>query len=415
MNSKTQIGSELARRSARFRSLKEMSVARVTQLLDAFEAGYMRDAAMLWETLEHRDDLLRAVVSKRKKSVARHGWVVLPMEGLDETQRPEAEAQVAALEYFYRNLEAENALDLNERGGFGLLTRQMMDAVGKKYAVHEMVWQPRRVNGKTRLTARFRFVPLPFFENTQGELRFVREEWALEGKPLEPGSWMVTVGEGLMRASSLAWSIKNTVLSAWANFCDHNGTPGVVARSSATRGSDEWKALEECLEQLHSGLSAIHGVNDEVTVLDMAPGGSAPFPLLVDRLDRMLAVLWRGADLSTISRDRGYGASLQERETCALEEDDAWMLTETLRRQVDEWVIRYTFGPGAKPLAGIKILVTPRECTATDIQIDEFLLKHGAPLAVEETMHRYGRKPAVTPQPVLQAGEARTEVKTSKH
>jgi hypothetical protein len=126
-------------------------------------------------------------------------------------------------------------------------------------------------------------------------------------------------------------------------------------------------------------------------VVDLLAGGNMPFPKLVERMDRMMATLWRGADLSTLSRDRGYGASLQEKETCALEEDDAEMLTETLNRYVDEWVIKYVFGDKVRPLAQVKVLVSPRECTAADLQVDEFLLRHGAPLGIEATMNRYGR------------------------
>src|SRR2546423_13363938 len=114
-----------------------------------------------------------------------------------------------------------------------------------------------------------------------------------------------------------------------------------------------------------------------------------------------MATLWRGADLSTLSRDRGYGASLQEKETCALEEDDAEMLTETLNRYIDEWVIRYVFGEDVKPLAHVKVLVSPRECTTADIQIDQFLLQSGAPLSIQETMNRYGRAVPKPGEPIL--------------
>src|SRR6185436_4360872 len=49
------------------------------------------------------------------------------------------------------------------------------------------------------------------------------------------------------------------------------------------------------------------------------------------------------------------------------------------------------FGTNVRPLAHVKVLSTPRECTTSDLQIDEFLLKHGAPLSLEATLNRYGR------------------------
>jgi len=39
----------------------------------------------------------------------------------------------------------------------------------------------------------------------------------------------------------------------------------------------------------------------------------------------------------------------------------------------------------------VKVLVSPRECTTGDLQIDEFLLRNGAPLSLQDTLNRYGR------------------------
>jgi hypothetical protein len=52
-----------------------------------------------------------------------------------------AREQKVALEYFYNNLSATNACDSNELREISILVRQMMDAVGKKYAVHELIFE----------------------------------------------------------------------------------------------------------------------------------------------------------------------------------------------------------------------------------------------------------------------------------
>lgn len=391
----------------RFNPVSVVEPGTLARYLDAFEAGYLGDAAALWQQLEQRDDLLRGVIAKRKKSVGRSGWTVLPKSGLSAEEQHAAREQVEALEFFYNNLECENAVDLAERGSFKLLARQMMDAVGKRFAVHEIVWQTRKWDGDTNrgfVTAKFRFVPLGFFENTTGQVRFLGSESAVEGTDLEPGGWMVTVGDGLMVASSVAWMFKNIALNDWLKCSERNGTPGVRGISASPRDSAEWNALATAVEELLEGRAVVHGVNDEIKVVDLLAGGHIPFPQLVERIDRMLAALWRGADLSTLSRDRGYGASLQEKETCALEEDDADMLTETLNRYVDEWVIKYVFGEEAKPLAHVKVLASARECTTGDLQVDEFLLRHGAPLSIEATMSRYGRALPKPGEKLLLAG-----------
>ena len=64
----------------------------------------------------------------------------------------------------------------------------------KKYAVHNILWN-RSSQG---IRAELQFVPLWFFENRTGVLRFLKNETDLEGEELKAGAWMVTVGQGLM-------------------------------------------------------------------------------------------------------------------------------------------------------------------------------------------------------------------------
>ncbi len=390
MNTTTHLNLNALRRRMRWRfnPARRLTAEMLEGQLDAFEEGHLREAAETWEMIEKRDDILRSVIPKRKKAAARHGFTVLPARDLQPGEEGEAARHQAALEHFYRNLDCTNAVDTNEQGGFGLLVRQMMDAVGKRYAAHEIVWRPK---ADGRLTASFRFVPLGFFENTAGRLRFLESESAREGMELKEGEWMVTAGEGLMMASSIAWMFKHLSLNDWSLYSEHNGTPGLRASTGAARDSEDWKAVEEAVRDLYEGLPVVTNTSEEIKVVDLAVGGNIPFPGLVERMDRVMAAMWRGADLSTLSRDRGYGASLQEKEACILEEDDAEMISETLRRQVDRWVIRFLFGEGVEPLARVKLLVSGRECTAEDARIDGFLLRHGAPLTVASVMERYGR------------------------
>ncbi len=449
LNSQLHLARLKRAKAARYNPLPSVSdPTQITRRLDAFEVGHLKDAVNIWDSLEQRDDLIRTVVSKRKKSIGRQGWTVLIHDDVTPTQRAEAEQHAAALEYFYQNLRCENALDRAERGGFKLLCRQMMDAIGKRFAVHEIVWRMgsagvppaefgvppnSSLNNSSRnapdlicqmknarcsmlnekniasastepnlLTATFRFVPLSFFENTTGDLRYLESETAIEGTPLAPGAWMITVGEGLMFATATAWILKNLTLNDWLLYSERNGRPGLRGITSATPDSDEWKAIESALNEILNGSTVVHSTTDDVKVIDLAAGNHIPFPELVDRIDRHIAALWRGADLSTISRDRGYGASLQEKETAALEEDDAAILTETLNEYVDQWVIRYLFGNETQTLANVKVLVTPEENTTADLQIDDFLYRTGAPLSLVETLNRYGRSLPRPGEPTLQ-------------
>src|SRR3954464_12878687 len=121
----------------RFSPIRNLTPERLTQMLDAFEQGHLTEAALTWDTIEKRDDTIKSVAPKRKKAIARHGWEVIVLPTLPREMNAEALQHKKALEYFYTNLACSHGLDGNERGGFKPLVRQMMDAIGKRYAVHE--------------------------------------------------------------------------------------------------------------------------------------------------------------------------------------------------------------------------------------------------------------------------------------
>jgi len=205
---------------------------------------------------------------------------------------------------------------------------------------------------------------------------------------------MITVGEGVMMACSIASMAKSVPLREWGEYVGKYGMPALLGSTSATRGSAEWDEMVRTVESLLTDLAVVTTSAESIRTIDLKGVGEAPFEPLVSRMDRMITVLWRGADLSTLSRDRGYGASLQEGETGILEEDDAEMITETLNRFVDRQVITQLFGPDAPQLANIKVLIAPRKATDQDLQIDKFLIEHGAQLSVSDALARYGRAPA---------------------
>src|SRR5687767_1573391 len=82
-----------------------------------------------------KDDLVKAVAAKRKKMVARNGFEVVTFVKEGVVEYGEALKQKRALEFFYDQAVVTHAIDSNERGGFKLLVRQMMDAIGKRFAV----------------------------------------------------------------------------------------------------------------------------------------------------------------------------------------------------------------------------------------------------------------------------------------
>ena len=141
----------------RFNPLRGLTAKRLADYLDAFRRGHLRQMALLMEVLEERDDTLASVAGKLKQAVARQGWEILVQAHKPE-ERALAEEQRAVLEDFYNNVEATHAIDQDEHGGMSMLIRQMMDAIGKRWAAHYLEWRPRA----GRLELRAWFTPLYF-------------------------------------------------------------------------------------------------------------------------------------------------------------------------------------------------------------------------------------------------------------
>lgn len=362
-------------------SVRGLTPDRLNNVLEQFGYGYLRDAALLWQRIKERDDTILAVAEKRELEASLLNWEILPLD-----DSPEALRHKQALEEFYNNLTATHALDQNQRGGVSTLIRQMMHSVGHKYAVHEIVWQPD-VDG---LTAEFRFTPLQFFENTTGRLRFLQTDGAAYGVDLEEGGWMVTTGAGLMTACSIAYLFKNLPLKAWLIFCDKFGVPGLHGETGAAYGSEEWNRMRDALANFSQDWALLTSTGAKVTPIEAGSAGVAPHETLVDRMDRAIARLWRGADLGTMAKGgSSVGANPQESETDILSAADAMIISETLQQYVDEWVIRYRFG--AKPLAYFQLQPRVRVNQELELRIDEFLIKSGVPRAKKELLARYAR------------------------
>lgn len=378
------VSAERARQALQSRNLgaiRELTPERLATALAAFDLGYLRDAALIWQKVRDRDDTANPVIEKRELDAALLDWDILPLD-----DSPEAAQDKAALEAAYDNLTATDALDQQKRGGVSLLVQQMMHSTGHKYAVHEIVWRP----DAPELTAEFRFTALQFFENTTGRLRFLPADHAIHGNDLEEGGWMVTCGPGLMEATSIARLFKQMPLKAWLVFCDKAGMPGLHGKTDAPEGSEEWEKFRDALAAFGEDWALVTNRAAEIAPIDLKAGGQLPHPPLVERMDRAIARIWRGADLGTMSQQGdASGSNPQQSETDIFAAADAKRISETLNYYFDRWVIRYRFG--REPRAYFQLKPRTKVNLELELRIDEALIKWGVPVSLNDLHERYQR------------------------
>jgi phage gp29-like protein len=372
-------------KASRFNPLRSLTPAALTTALDQFETGWLRTAALLWEAMERRDAVLCGAAGKRKRAVSRRPWEIITTD-----ESAAAEQQKTALEYLFNHLAARDALRGDVRGGMSLLIKQMMDAVFKRSAVHELVWRPSRAGLSVDAT----FVPLWFFEETGGTLRYTGPTGGLGTGELKPGEWMVTTGDGIMEAISVCYLFKKLSLEDWVNFSEKFGLPGIHGLTDAVKGSGEWDDFVAALGDFANDFVTATNRSAEIKLIESSRTGDQPFQPMVERMERAIVALCRGADLGTLSSKDGAGATLQGDEGSILEEDDCQMIGETLQQAIALPALRHLFGHATPVLAEVRIIPSSTQDVAQERQTDEFLIRSGVRLSTNDLAERYGRTQA---------------------
>lgn len=378
-------------RQTRFNPLRSLTPERLASALDAWDAGYLRGASLIFETIEQRDAIIRSVMTKRRSAAARSKWQII----MTNVDHPRAAEHMAALEYFYNNLTTTDATDLNVRSGMSGLIRQMMDAIIQRYAAHEIVFN-ETTDG---LTAELRRVPLYFFENRTGRLRFTGPENLSDGNPLEEDGWMITVADGLGGALAICYMFKRLGLQDLLAFSEKFSIPGVIGRTAAAKDSPEGNAMRDSvLAYASEWAGVVYGddgrIAEPIKVIQTDGAETLPQETICGYMDKMISALVRGADLSTLSAANSAGASLQGKETAVLLHDDCALVSETLHEQLDRLVIRRTCGDET-PAARIQILPASRSTLLADLKLDKGLVGLGLKQAQRDLAKRYGRRLAV--------------------
>lgn len=360
---------------------------RLVSAVTAYHAGNVAELAKIVDAYERQDDVAAVGKAKRDASVARCEHTVLIEEGHEDD--PRARLHRETLQRFWATVRCTSAFNRAERGGIRLLKKQMMSARSIGWSAHNILW---RTDGG-RLRAEFVQIPLWHFENLTGELRFRRLATDWYGVPLEEGCWLVNTATPIGPALALACCAKRMSLQDWMLFSERAATPGLLAKTGAAQGTDAWNNLCDVIRRWGRAWAATVDRDTDITPVSLNGNGTPPMPGLVERMDRAIAALYRGADLSTISKGEGLGASLQGEESDMLEADQCAEISEALHEQVDRLVIRFECGD-SEPLAYVWIEPVKKPDIDANTKIDQHLATFGIRLSKRDMLQRYGRAEA---------------------
>lgn len=354
-------------KQTRFNPLRGWTPDVLVRQLDAYSRGEIAALAWVMEWLEKHDDIIATVAPKAKAAVSRHGYDILQQDEIAPELKGQAEDQQGILQEFYQSLETSDAVELEEAGGMRLLVQQIMDGYGKGYAAHHIVWHPSRKNLRAELIK----VPTWFFEVTEGRMKFLPTSHAQRGVDLDTmggrDAWLISKGRGVMLAGVLARMFKQLPLQDWLTYCDRHGMPAFLGKTTAQKGTAGWMDMVEAVGSIGSEFGAVINNGDMVDVLNLTGQGEVPYVQLIDRMDRAQVMLWRGGDLSTMSRAKGVGSNAQANDSNQLDADNAAWVSETLNRSLTKRVLAYHFGQQAKELCKLHLRTRRQENAIQDM------------------------------------------------
>ena len=391
-------------RRMRFNPLRALDPDNLSLALDQFDLGIIRQATLLWDAMIRRDDTLSFVVPQLENSISGKPWAVFKKKNADPV---EAARHAAALEYFYANVTATDAFDRNVRGDRHMLLKQMGSSYALRYAVHHFVWKPEpgkmiEVEGGApvpALSAMLESVPLWFFENTTGTLRFLPfGGFGINGQELDwNGEWMVTTGQGVMFAASICYVFKRLTFQDWTVFNERYAQQKVIAQTNAQQNSAPGQAMESIVANFNG--------DQGIVLYETTPGSTPPISLLgpegtvsvdlferfLDRQDRKMTVMFRGGDKRNIAGDKAdSGVSAQIEETEALENAHCAAVASACKTFIDRAVIRYCFGEGVEPLAYFGLPGMEQEDAKQLRESAGFLADRGALVELNTVAERLG-------------------------
>lgn len=373
---------------SRFATLRNLDPSRLTLYIESYEDGNFAHLPPILRKMEERDNTWKIAALKTRKAVSSRPWRCEPLSGYETD--PAAKEQADILTKFYSRLQMSDIRTRNVKHAMRKLIESAMRSYNDGWSVHELIYTPRPDGS---LAAEAIAVPLHLFRIDKGNFCLDVGGTLTE---LDQGGWLTVQGDGVGVACAVAKMFKTISLADWLVYSGRCGHPGIHAKTSAQKGTQQWTDFKAAVAKFGKEWSAVTGLNDVIEKVDLSVSGQLPYPAMVELMDRAIAALQRGADLSTMSAGSGAGdgASLQGGESDLIMCDNCAMITDAFRSQIDTTVLAWHYGPDAEIKAGFSIETPQPDTVDRDLKIDTFMRDSGVKLSRKDALQRYQRTEA---------------------
>lgn len=311
---------------------------RLASLLRAADEGDHRDYLTLAEEMEERELHYIAVLGTRKRALTGIPAVV---EAASERHTDQQMADAV------RNLvEAPMMRDLLDH---------MTDAIGKGFAVSEIMWETsarewRPVAFLDRDPRHFVFDRL-----TQRELRLV-DMAVPDGVPLAPFKFVrhlprlksgIPIRSGLAKPAGWAFIFKGYTLKDWMAFCEVFGMPLRIGRYGPQSTEEDRRRLLSAVRNIGTDAAAIVPEGMSIEFAEVKGGNTRDpvFAGFAQYIDAQLSKLVLGQTMTTDNGASMAQAKVHEHVRLDILAADARQLEATVNRDVIKPFIDLNYGP----------------------------------------------------------------------
>lgn len=315
-----------------------LTPVRLAEIFKEADAGDVLRQAELFEEMEEKDPHLFSQLQTRKNAVTGLDYEVIPFDSDDPRSKEIAEfveAQLGGIE------------------GFEDIMLDLLDAIGKGFAVSEIMWsydEGHVVVDDIRSRHQKRF----FWDSVDDSFK-VRTQEAPEGIELPKNKFIVHKYKarsghpsraGVLRVVAWMYLFKNYTLKDWVAFCEVFGMPLRLGKYQPGASEDDKRALMQALVAIGADAA---GIFPDGTAIEFVNTEKTSSTDLYERLARYCDEQVSKAILGqTLTSDSGGGSYAQSKTHNDVRHDltvaDCKAIAATLRRDLIRPLVLYNFG-----------------------------------------------------------------------
>jgi len=333
----------------------------------------------LAEEMEERDPHYYAVLSMRKRAIARLSAVVEPASESAEDKKI-----------------ADAVRALTSTPEFRAMLRDLVDSYGKGFSVVELIWGEKDGLWQPAYVWRDpKYFTFDFLSRSEVRLNVMG---TIDGERLAAGKWIVhapklksgiPIRGGFARLAAWAWMFKTYTVKDWMAFLDVFGMPIRVGKYHPAATPDDRRKLLQAVSAIAVDAAAIIPETMQIEFIESKANADKPFESMGKYMDAQMSKAILGQTMTTDEGGSLAQAKIHNAVRIDILEDDGDQMASIINRHLIEPFVVVNFGAD-KPRPAVKFPVSEPEDVAALVNALSALVPLGLEISMREARERIG-------------------------